>query len=213
MPRAPHWPHAARPDHDELRRIRVPPARATACVSNDAPPNFALAFLSPRSYSHAGRGHSSVGRALEWHSRGQGFDSPWLHQAKQRLRRKKTRHRGASSLLGNRGAPRVAPASAPSPRIAVDLCDPAGQGGAVMGCDSLPGDGHGCILRNVQNDGRIGARDQLHLDGGYCNLRSGNSLSVVVDPCWGMPQQGLPILVFHGVVQRPWRSVNEQAEG
>ena len=25
-------------------------------------------------------GHSSVGRALEWHSRGQGFDSPWLHQ-------------------------------------------------------------------------------------------------------------------------------------
>jgi hypothetical protein len=26
-------------------------------------------------------GHSSVGRALEWHSRGQGFDSPWLHQS------------------------------------------------------------------------------------------------------------------------------------
>ena len=25
-------------------------------------------------------GHSSVGRALEWHSRGQGFDPPWLHQ-------------------------------------------------------------------------------------------------------------------------------------
>src|SRR5262249_53640934 len=25
-------------------------------------------------------GHSSVGRAVEWHSRGQGFDSPWLHQ-------------------------------------------------------------------------------------------------------------------------------------
>ncbi len=25
-------------------------------------------------------GHSSVGRALEWHSRGQGFKSPWLHQ-------------------------------------------------------------------------------------------------------------------------------------
>src|SRR5262249_23218291 len=25
-------------------------------------------------------GHSSVGRALEWHSRGRGFDSPWLHQ-------------------------------------------------------------------------------------------------------------------------------------
>jgi hypothetical protein len=27
------------------------------------------------------RGHSSVGRALAWHARGQGFDSPWLHQA------------------------------------------------------------------------------------------------------------------------------------
>jgi hypothetical protein len=25
-------------------------------------------------------GYSSVGRALEWHSRGQGFDSPYLHQ-------------------------------------------------------------------------------------------------------------------------------------
>ncbi len=25
-------------------------------------------------------GHSSVGRALQWHCRGQGFDSPWLHQ-------------------------------------------------------------------------------------------------------------------------------------
>ena len=25
------------------------------------------------------RGHSSVGRALQWHCRGQGFDSPWLH--------------------------------------------------------------------------------------------------------------------------------------
>ena len=24
-------------------------------------------------------GYSSVGRALEWHSRGQGFDSPYLH--------------------------------------------------------------------------------------------------------------------------------------
>ena len=25
-------------------------------------------------------GHSSAGRALEWHSRGQEFDPPWLHQ-------------------------------------------------------------------------------------------------------------------------------------
>src|SRR5262249_6107464 len=26
------------------------------------------------------RGHSSVGRALEWHSRGRRFDPAWLHQ-------------------------------------------------------------------------------------------------------------------------------------
>ena len=25
-------------------------------------------------------GHSSAGRALAWHARGQGFDPPWLHQ-------------------------------------------------------------------------------------------------------------------------------------
>ena len=28
------------------------------------------------------RGHSSVGRALPWHGRGQGFESPWLHHVK-----------------------------------------------------------------------------------------------------------------------------------
>ena len=26
------------------------------------------------------RGHSSAGRALRWHRRGQEFDPPWLHQ-------------------------------------------------------------------------------------------------------------------------------------
>jgi hypothetical protein len=26
------------------------------------------------------RGHSSVGRAFEWHSKGRRFDSAWLHQ-------------------------------------------------------------------------------------------------------------------------------------
>lgn len=25
-------------------------------------------------------GHSSAGRALDWQSRGQGFDPPWFHQ-------------------------------------------------------------------------------------------------------------------------------------
>ena len=32
-------------------------------------------------------GHSSVGRALEWHSRGRRFNSAWLHQ---NIRRRKT---------------------------------------------------------------------------------------------------------------------------
>ncbi len=36
--------------------------------------NFALPFTKHRA-------RSSVGRALEWHSRGQGFDSPRVHQA------------------------------------------------------------------------------------------------------------------------------------
>ena len=26
------------------------------------------------------RGHGAVGSAFEWHSKGQGFESPWLHQ-------------------------------------------------------------------------------------------------------------------------------------
>ena len=29
------------------------------------------------------RGYSSVGRAFEWHSKGQGFDSPYLHHKKE----------------------------------------------------------------------------------------------------------------------------------
>src|SRR5690606_27749777 len=41
--------------------------------------------LRPRFRSRGGgyppkRGHSSVGRALEWHSRGRRFDPDWLHQ-------------------------------------------------------------------------------------------------------------------------------------
>src|SRR5262249_4392473 len=34
---------------------------------------------SPSCRRHATWGYSSAGRALEWHSRGQGFDSPYLH--------------------------------------------------------------------------------------------------------------------------------------
>ena len=31
---------------------------------------------------HCSRGISAVGSAFEWHSKGQGFDSPMLHQSK-----------------------------------------------------------------------------------------------------------------------------------
>jgi len=48
----------------------------------------------------------------------------------------------------------------------------------------------------------------------YCTLRSGISLwAWAASPCRGMPRQGLPILVFHGVATRTWRKVNGQAKG
>ena len=34
---------------------------------------------APENFIHLTRGYSSVGRALGSHSRGQGFDSPYLH--------------------------------------------------------------------------------------------------------------------------------------
>ena len=39
---------------------------------------FDIADMNPYITPH--RGHSSAGRALEWHSRGQRFDPAWLHQ-------------------------------------------------------------------------------------------------------------------------------------
>ena len=43
-------------------------------------------------------GYSSVGRALEWHSRGQGFDSPYLHQRFE-LRLKAIQRTGSSAQM------------------------------------------------------------------------------------------------------------------
>ena len=42
---------------------------------------IALTFSGVIAYNscRCSRGYSSVGRALEWHSRGQGFESPYLH--------------------------------------------------------------------------------------------------------------------------------------
>ena len=51
-------------------------------------PGYPSRFLSGASRTGwKCRGCSSVGRALEWHSRGQGFDSPHLHWAGSRRRR------------------------------------------------------------------------------------------------------------------------------
>ncbi len=55
-----------------------------AAASLDRPGAFEYsdkrARCAERGAGRAFRGRSSVGRALEWHSRGQGFDSPRLHQ-------------------------------------------------------------------------------------------------------------------------------------
>ena len=47
----------------------------------------ALCSRSARRCGFLPWGRSSVGRALEWHSRGQGFDSPRLHQYAGKARR------------------------------------------------------------------------------------------------------------------------------
>ena len=54
--------------------IEVLPARNSATCAK------VVAFCSATCYNMpCPWGYSSVGRALEWHSRGQGFDSPYLH--------------------------------------------------------------------------------------------------------------------------------------
>jgi hypothetical protein len=50
----------------------------------DGPVSATHGFPQQGSQRRAKWGHSSVGRALEWHSRGRGFDSPWLHQRSER---------------------------------------------------------------------------------------------------------------------------------
>jgi hypothetical protein len=77
-------------EHDALslssagqsRRGRAPPRRSRcsrAPAWRDNPPSRSRARSGGPCAPVPWRGHSSVGRALEWHSRGQGFDSPRLH--------------------------------------------------------------------------------------------------------------------------------------
>src|SRR5438270_467123 len=46
-------------------------------------PNFEAPPAPPRASGGALRGHSSAGRALQWHCRGHRFDPGWLHQLNQ----------------------------------------------------------------------------------------------------------------------------------
>ena len=46
-------------------------------------------------------GHSSVGRALEWHSRGRRFDSAWLHQSEHAIESMANRKQGRA-ITGHR---------------------------------------------------------------------------------------------------------------
>ena len=48
--------------------------------------NFFVAIIKKRGYSTLiPWGYSSVGRALQWHCRGQEFDPPYLHQLPLKL--------------------------------------------------------------------------------------------------------------------------------
>ena len=59
--------------------IEVLPSRNSATCAK------VVAFCSATCYNMpCPWGYSSVGRALEWHSRGQGFDSPYLHHLPKR---------------------------------------------------------------------------------------------------------------------------------
>jgi hypothetical protein len=59
------------------------------------------------------RGHSSVGRAREWHSRGRRFDPAWLHQISQALSRKFPKSQFRKIVLRNTGGTPVQAAKRP----------------------------------------------------------------------------------------------------
>ena len=73
-------------------------ARLPGPVANPTDPGVLLSFDSLR-------GYSSVGRALDWQSRGQGFESPYLHRV-----------RAGQALAGASGLSSENPIPALSPR-------------------------------------------------------------------------------------------------
>ena len=58
------------------------------------------ARIYPLCRGSGARGHSSVGRALQWHCRGRRFDSDWLHQLAARFPGAVARRAAASGNLG-----------------------------------------------------------------------------------------------------------------
>lgn len=97
-------------------------------------------------------GHSSVGRALEWHSRGQGFDSPWLHQF--------FLHRVESLSPGQLcpGGCESIPAAFPGPSGTVPAAAGA-QAAAVQAGDVVQGCAGGVA---AAADGPVDAKAQQH---------------------------------------------------
>jgi hypothetical protein len=96
------------------RRCKIPAAQISASPNSLTLgiPSAILggscrAPLSSHGASTGTRGRSSVGRALEWHSRGQGFDSPRLHGVATVVRRTPRRCcskacRGTWPVIGSR---------------------------------------------------------------------------------------------------------------
>src|SRR5687768_11208874 len=63
-------------------RSAAPLAARACCSRNGCASIFFFVYSKKRLNLHSVRGVSSVGRALAWHARGQGFDSPILHKEK-----------------------------------------------------------------------------------------------------------------------------------
>ncbi len=83
--------------------------RTNADISVYQTPSLYSNLFDPLSSDHLSpdRGHSSVGRALEWHSRGRRFDSAWLHQfslATRASARQTSRDRNCVASEGGRGS-------------------------------------------------------------------------------------------------------------
>ena len=93
------------------------------------------------------RGHSSVGRALEWHSRGRRFDSAWLHhlprvksntywsrRRRLRLYLRSCRHHvaAANEKVGGFCAPTLLVLGSPNAS-----CDPLSGPGRCTGCNGF----------------------------------------------------------------------------